>query len=168
MILAIFKARGVAGGSGASGAAAPGSGVQGMAKWGENIYLKWKKFLRLINLELLGKMKVNIPDGCDFSKVHIFCEERPLWLLSPGRHRPSYATASKVDKCEIWRHAFVAYVSVMETVVQLLRNTVAVSRSQCSTLKCISEYTELWGRLLKSQKRREKSKVKWKLIQYEV
>jgi hypothetical protein len=61
----------------------------------------------------------------------------------PDANRPSYATASKVDKCEIWRHAYVAYVSVMETVVQLLRNTVAVSRSQCSTLKCISEYTEL-------------------------
>jgi len=78
-------------------------------------------------MAVLFKFMVSVKSGhCDY--------------FHPDAKRPSYATDSNADKCEICRHA---YVSVMETVVQLLRNTTAVSRSHCSTLKCISEYSRV-------------------------
>jgi len=69
----------------------------------------------------------------------------------PDAKRPSYAC--NVDKCEICRHAYVAYVSVMETVVQLLRNATAVFRSLL--------YTEMYFRIYGTMRKiSEKSKVK--------
>jgi hypothetical protein len=63
------------------------------SKGQQNQYFKWKKFDLMCSkiFKLLGKIKGNVINNCDFFNFRNLCQGRPLLLLGPGDNKPSYA-----------------------------------------------------------------------------
>jgi hypothetical protein len=93
--ISTFRLRGISTvGQGVSDVASLGSRVQKQWKRQQNKCFKLKKYIYFLHstyFKVLSKMKGNSIHNWLFFKVHNFCWGQPLWLLTVGAKKPSYA-----------------------------------------------------------------------------